>query len=144
MRDSALKDWLEPDLSHRQDADDDERSSRVPRLIPLFPLDPGMTPMSPCGHKKPIKRGSIFVCMVCHQSGWDGHPDLVIEPGEMPVNDKPDDDPERCLAPRPKLQAKETRKQRRARLNGKTQEKPIGPPDAECTSPDSSVAELGY
>lgn len=125
-------------LRWKRGNDADAEGSRVPRLIPLFPLDPGMTPTSPCGHKKPIKRGSIFVCMVCHQSGWDGHPDLVIGPDEMPSNDKPDDDPKHRLGPEPKPEAKETRKQRRARLHGKTLEQFIGPDD---TAPDPAVAE---
>jgi hypothetical protein len=41
-----------------------------PLLVPLFPVRP-LTPTSECGHKTRIRRGSVFVCMVCHKSGQD-------------------------------------------------------------------------
>jgi hypothetical protein len=46
-----------------------------PRLVPLFPVGP-YTPQSLCGHHRPIERGSVFCCMVCHTSGQDDHPAL--------------------------------------------------------------------
>lgn len=42
-----------------------------PKLEPLFPVGGNFTKASTCGHNGPIKRGSVFCCMVCHQSGFD-------------------------------------------------------------------------
>jgi hypothetical protein len=46
-----------------------------PRLVPLFPVG-SFTPGSVCGHYGPIERGSVFCCMICHNSGQDDHPSL--------------------------------------------------------------------
>jgi hypothetical protein len=49
-----------------------------PKLEPLFPID-SYIPASPCPHHGPIRKGSTFVCMVCHRSGQD-HRTLPGEP----------------------------------------------------------------
>jgi hypothetical protein len=76
-------------------------------LIPMFPLGP-YTPQATCAHFGPIRSGSFFCCMVCHQSGVDGHPALQRDPSTDPS-------PEPKPAPPPPETALETRKQRRAR-----------------------------
>lgn len=43
---------------------------RRPGLVPLAPLTP-LTPLSTCPHRGPLRKGSVFVCLVCHQSGMD-------------------------------------------------------------------------
>jgi hypothetical protein len=50
-------------------------SRRPPQLVPLFPLGP-YTPNSKCPHHGPIESGSVFCCMICHNSGQDDHPAL--------------------------------------------------------------------
>ncbi len=93
-----------------------ERSSRsagqtpVPRLSPLFPVGP-YTPASPCGHHRPIRAGSSLCCMVCHVSGLDGHPAFARDPKTDPT---PEPAPPESLLDA--LPAKETRKQKRKRL----------------------------
>ena len=93
-----------------------ERSARgsgpthPPRLSPLFPVGP-YTPTSPCGHDRPIRIGSSLCCMVCHVSGLDGHPAFARDPKTDPAPEPPL--PETPLAAKP---AKETRKQKRKRL----------------------------
>lgn len=81
---------------------------REPNLIPMFPLT-SFTRESSCPHHGPIARGSDFVCMVCHQSGRDGHPALVKPPllkiAAGTADAKPKD--------------KRTRKERRVVLSGK-------------------------
>ena len=42
----------------------------VHEMVPLFGVAEH-TPHSPCPHKKPIARESMFVCMICYQSGMD-------------------------------------------------------------------------
>ena len=87
-----------------------------PRLVPLFPLGP-YTPQSDCRHHRPIERGSLFCCMVCHRSGQDDHPALQHDARvnrRLDANSSP---------PLPKRAAeeqtrRETRKQRRQRLFG--------------------------
>lgn len=78
-----------------------------PRLVPLFPIS-SFTPGSECGHRGPVRAGSVLCCMVCHASGIDDHPGLRRDP-------RTDPRPE----PRPPAPAKpgapETRRQRRAR-----------------------------
>jgi hypothetical protein len=44
--------------------------TELPALVPLFPIT-SFEPGSRCPHHGRIKRGSRFVCMVCHQSGLD-------------------------------------------------------------------------
>ncbi len=56
----------------------------LPRLVPLFPIGP-FTPNSVCGHRHPIRAGSIFCCMVCHASGVDDHPGLNRDPRTEPT-----------------------------------------------------------
>jgi hypothetical protein len=80
---------------------------RSPRLIPMFPLGP-YTPQSTCGHRRMLRLGSLFCCMVCHRSGIDGHPALLRDP-------RTDPSPEPKPAPAPPKPARETRKVRRAR-----------------------------
>lgn len=55
-------------------ADDLSERGR-PVLEPLFPVGP-FTPESACPHRRPIPLGSRLCCMVCDQSGLDGHPHL--------------------------------------------------------------------
>ena len=50
--------------------------------MPLVVLVPG----SRCPHGEEIRAG--WCCVVCHRSGSDGHPDLVISRGERPELDK--------------------------------------------------------
>ena len=69
-------------------------SGALPKLQPLFPVE-ALTPGSLCGHREPIKRGSIFCCVICHTSGYDGHPDLQIDASTEGVP-KPD-----CRVPPP-------------------------------------------
>lgn len=85
-----------------------EDPHRSPRLIPLFPIGP-FTPGSACPHHGPIRSGSVFCCMVCSQSGMDGHPALKRDP-------RTDPRPEPKPAARVKISARETRKERRRRL----------------------------
>ena len=80
---------------------------RDPASVPLFPLTP-LTPLSQCPHYRPIKRGSVFCCMVCHQSGLDNHTALRRRPQTDP---KPERKP--AAKPAPKL----TRKERRSILD---------------------------
>ena len=87
-----------------------DTSDRAPRLIPFFPIGP-YTPQSACGHKGPIEAGSLFCCVVCHQSGIDDHPALQRDPLTDPV-------PEPKPGPAPKSSSRETRKQRRLRKFG--------------------------
>jgi hypothetical protein len=83
---------------------------RTPRLEPLFPILT-FTPQSACGHKRDLRKGSCFVCMVCHKSGMDGHRALVRDPRTDP---RPE--PKKPPPPPPKPGARESRRQRRARL----------------------------
>lgn len=79
---------------------------RRPRLEPLAPLTP-LTPLSACPHRGPLRKGSVFVCLVCHQSGMDHlkyfrpHPD----------DPKPDKKPAAKRKVKPK-----TRKEKRTLL----------------------------
>ena len=80
-------------------------SATDPPAVPMFPID-AFTPTSACPHHGPIRKGSSFVCMVCHQSGRETHPALRRSAATDPA-------PE----PKPKAKAKgkpSTRKQRRA------------------------------
>ncbi|AMV41061.1 hypothetical protein [Planctomyces sp. SH-PL62] len=63
----------------------------TPKLTPLFPVGP-LTPTSECPHKGPIPAGSPFVCMVCHQSGFDAHPKVHFDPAADMPPDPLDDD----------------------------------------------------
>jgi len=83
---------------------------RPPRLVPFFPIG-SYTPLSACGHSRPIELGSVLCCMVCHRSGVDDHPALVRDPLTDPA-------PEPKPAPGPKKSTRETRKQRRQREFG--------------------------
>lgn len=78
---------------------------REPVLVPLFPIT-SFTPLSECPHKRPIPRGSSFVCMVCGQSGKDHYQALRLAPGERPPDPpaQSDDEPKQ-----------ESRRARRAR-----------------------------
>ncbi|MGC8643447.1 MAG: hypothetical protein ACP5XB_26620 [Isosphaeraceae bacterium] len=86
-----------------------EDPRRLPRLVPLFPIGP-FTPRSTCGHHGTIRQGSVFCCMICHQSGMDGHPGLKRNPKTDP---RPEPKPP---AARREDGSRETRKQRRRRL----------------------------
>ena len=47
-------------LKNERDRDQDRGGRRVPRLEPLFPIGP-LTPSSPCGHKKKLKRSESLL-----------------------------------------------------------------------------------
>jgi hypothetical protein len=88
----------------------------MPRLVPLFPIGP-FTPDTRCGHRHPIRAGSVFCCMVCHSSGYDNHPELKRDPKTEPGLEpsQPVD-----ATPEPSISGNgngsvETRKQRRRR-----------------------------
>ena len=81
--------------------------NRAPVLVPLFPIEP-FTPRSTCPHHGPIRPGSVFCCMVCSQSGMDGHPALKRDPRTDP---KPE--PKTLPEASPRDGAGLTRKQRR-------------------------------
>jgi hypothetical protein len=87
--------------------------NRTPRLVPLFPIG-AFTPGSACPHHGPIRVGSVFCCMVCSQSGVDDHPALKRDP-------RTDPRPERKAALERVAGVRETRKQRRQRLNAARQ-----------------------
>lgn len=76
-----------------------------PRLEPLFPI-PAFGKDAMCPHKRKIRRGSIFVCMVCHESGLDH---LAI----LKRDSRTDPKPEAAVETKPG--AKQTRKQKRAK-----------------------------
>lgn len=79
-----------------------ESTSVGPHLEPLFPIV-SFVPASPCPHRVKIRKGSHFVCMVCHQSGLD-HLACMRRPRASRPNKKT----------KPKPGPKLTRKQRRA------------------------------
>jgi len=83
--------------------------NRPPRLVPLFPIG-AFTPGSACPHHGPIRSGSVFCCMVCSQSGKDDHPALKRDPQTDPR-------PEHKAPPVRVVGVRETRKQRRQRMN---------------------------
>jgi hypothetical protein len=60
---------------------------------------------SRCPHRGPIPRGSMFVCMICHQSGMDDDPELRRDPATEP---KPEP------KPRSESKKKQNRRERRA------------------------------
>jgi len=87
--------------------------NRPPRLVPLFPIG-AFTPGSACPHHGPIRAGSVFCCMVCSKSGVDDHPTLKRDPRTDPHR-------ERKAALGRVACVRETRKQRRQRLNAARQ-----------------------
>ena len=88
--------------------------NRPPRLVPLFPIG-AFTPRSACPHHGPIRAGSVFCCMVCSQSGVDDHRALKRDPSTDPR-------PEPTAAALVRVSGvRETRKQRRQRLNAARQ-----------------------
>ena len=89
---------------------DSSTALRPPRLIPFFPIG-SYTPLSSCGHHRPIEQGSLLCCMVCHHSGVDDHPALERDPLTEPA-------PEPKPAPASEKATRETRKQRRQRVFG--------------------------
>lgn len=85
-------------------------------LVPLFPIG-AFTPASECPHRGPIRPGSLFCCMVCSQSGVDGHPAMKRDPATDPEPESAAPTPagrglreEVAASPAP-----ETRRERRAR-----------------------------
>jgi hypothetical protein len=89
---------------------------RPPRLVPLFPVGP-YSPQSSCGHHRPIERGSLFCCMVCHASGQDHHPALQHDRRFDQRLGGKSANPVRKTVCGEKL-CRETRRQRRQRLFG--------------------------
>lgn len=121
--------------------------NRVPRLEPLFPIG-GFSPAAACGHKKRIKRGSSFICMVCHQSGWEGHPDLVVDPTERLTPTRPELATEHSEPVEDRVEAEAeqqweslTRKQKRAIMFGSKEQSLVRPSDdADATAADSAAS----
>jgi hypothetical protein len=110
IRDGVKVQRVEFGIARAQAQDKPSDSStalRPPRLIPFFPIG-SYTPLSACGHHRPIEPDSVLCCMVCHRSGVDDHPALVRDPLTEPA-------PEPKPAPVPKKATRETRKQRRQR-----------------------------
>ena len=95
-----------------RDSQTDSSAVVPPLLIPLFPVGP-YTPLSACGHHRPIEPGSHFCCMVCHSSGIDDHPGLARSPLTDPA---PEPRPAPEVVPSPTK--RETRKERRQRQFG--------------------------
>jgi hypothetical protein len=120
--------WLEPSI-------------RIPKLVPLFPIGP-FDPMSPCGHKKRIKRGSSFICMVCHQTGWEQHPDLKIKSSDMPATEGKEETPA-SETPRndQKPWVEMTRKERRAIMFG-AKEPNVSPSADPAVASDAAPASF--
>jgi hypothetical protein len=90
-----------------------DRRPHTPKLEPLFPVTT-YEPLSRCPHRGLIEEDSPFVCMVCHQSGIEGHPGLQrnarTDPQPEPAPPKPHRAPLKLKV--------ETRHQRRARIYG--------------------------
>jgi hypothetical protein len=133
-------------LKNERERDQDRGGRRVPRLEPLFPIGP-LTPSSPCGHKKKLERGSSFICMVCHQSGWEGHPDLVIDPNETLSPTRPEYATERPEPVEDRVEVKAekqwenlTRKQKRTIMFGSKEQSLVRPSDDADASPDPAAA----
>jgi hypothetical protein len=85
-------------------------------LVPLFPIG-SLTPASECPHRGPIRPGSLFCCMVCSESGVDGHPAMKRDPATDPRPEptaatQPDRGPREDAAA---STGRETRRERRAR-----------------------------
>jgi hypothetical protein len=83
------------------------KRAKEPHLEPMFPVtqfEPGST----CSHHGPIRRGSSFVCMVCHKSGMDHHPALKRD---SRIDTRPDPKPPALDVEAEQLK---TRKQKRA------------------------------
>jgi hypothetical protein len=93
----------------------DAKAIRPPRLTPLFPIA-AYVPTSGCAHKGPMPRGTLLCCMICHRSGVDGHPALQRDRATDP---KPEAKAP-PLSSEPAKPMKETRKQKRARIFGKS------------------------
>jgi hypothetical protein len=74
-------------------------------MVPMFPIK-ALDDQSVCPHNGPIPRGSMFVCMICHQSGMDHRSALHRNPATDP---KPEP------KPKPKDGPKPNRKERRRR-----------------------------
>jgi hypothetical protein len=79
-----------------------DMSPRYPRLEPLMPVL-YLTPQSTCPHKGTIRKGSIFCCMVCHQSGKDHYRAMQRIPALDPKPDK---------KPKPKAKPQSRREKR--------------------------------
>jgi RNA polymerase sigma factor (sigma-70 family) len=81
----------------------------------LRPIWPAIlfTPRSTCNHhRRPIPTGDLEVCMVCHQSGVDAHPELLTDPRTDP---KPERRPPKPKSAVPPLRERvKTRKEKRA------------------------------
>jgi hypothetical protein len=80
---------------------------RPPKLVPLFPLTP-LTPSVACPHYGPIRKGSIFCCMVCNRSGMDFHRALRLNAKDVPKRDP---------KPKPPAEPVLTRKEKRSILS---------------------------
>jgi hypothetical protein len=109
------------------DPEPDEALTLRPLVAePLFGIHP-FVPGGKCPHKRPIRRGSVFVCMQCHQYGRDYDPRLVIHPGDMPPPEASESaarSEPRAAQPKPQ---KLNRRERRAKQFGhKLPEKPCG------------------
>lgn len=87
-------------------------SVEVTHLEPLFPLW-YLTPDSTCNHSRErIRKGSIWCCMVCHQSGQDHRPMAGVPVGSRINPEWEDEIKPTVYAPDPPAKT-ETRKERR-------------------------------
>ena len=57
----------------------EEARRKLPKFALLMPQH--FTPQAPCPHGV-IEDGAHVVCLVCHATGLDGHPDLIVK--ELP------------------------------------------------------------
>jgi hypothetical protein len=80
----------------------------------MFPVKP-LTPLSGCPHYTRIRRGSIFVCAICHKSGFDHLQFFRPSPDDPQPDPKPKTKPAGIAVV---AGAKETRRQRRQRIFG--------------------------
>lgn len=87
---------------------------RARRELPKFRLliPQVLVPQSPCPHERPIEAGDNSVCLICHASGWDGHPELVptepVEPEGEKAYQPPEDGLLGGLGSKPRKQKRKT------------------------------------
>jgi hypothetical protein len=86
--------------------------------------------------------------MICHQSGWEGHPDLVIDPNETLSPTRPEYATERPepVEDRVEVEAEQqwenlTRKQKRAIMFGSKEQSLVSPADDTATPPDPAAID---
>ena len=85
-RNTHWSDWVEPAAKPEPEEVKDDLlvfTKRDPAwvrdMVPMFPIT-SFVKDSACPHHGPIRPGSLFVCMICHQSGADDDPALKRSP----------------------------------------------------------------